>query len=284
LENKKSLHSTAINRRPHLRWCQEKGWGDALNPILFRCLSGMTPSPLGLFDHAEGEVYLMLGSILGFADDRTIVWGPGFIREDQTVTATPREVLAVRGPASRRKLVQEGIECPEIYGDPALLYPFFYLPPARPCFELGVVPHYVDKEHPALSILSSRPEVLVIDVESGTQQFVDQLRRCRRIASSALHGLVAADAYRIPSRWVRFSDKVIGGSFKFRDYLESVHRPLGVGLEFTPASSFELVMDGPWSIAEELDLGALVRACPFIDHEVRSRLLSQGTVLRGLVG
>src|SRR5690606_2919216 len=59
---------------------------------------------------------------------------------------------------------------------------------------------------------------------------VDQIRACRVILSSSLHGLVVAHAYGIPAAWVQFSDKLSGDGSKFRDHAASI------GVELVPAS------------------------------------------------
>jgi pyruvyltransferase len=33
-----------------------------------------------------------------------------------------------------------------------------------------------------------------------------------------LHGLILADAYGVPNVWAKFSDRLVGGDWKFRDY------------------------------------------------------------------
>ena len=41
---------------------------------------------------------------------------------------------------------------------------------------------------------------------------------CEAIISSALHGLIAADSFFFPNRWIKLSDNLMGGDFKFNDY------------------------------------------------------------------
>ena len=98
---------------------------------------------------------------------------------------------------------------------------------------MGIVPHYVDKRHPWLAQYEADPRVLLIDVQSATLPFIDQIKQCHHIVSSSLHGIICADAYGIPATWVEFSDGVIGGGFKFRDYFASIgrtaHSPARIG-------------------------------------------------------
>ena len=59
-------------------------------------------------------------------------------------------------------------------------------------FEFGVVPHYTDRNDPWLDCVAREQGALIIDVTLGVQEFVDQLCKCKVIASSSLHGLIAA--------------------------------------------------------------------------------------------
>ena len=123
-------------------------------------------------------------------------------------------------------MLNQGLFCPAVYGDPALLYPRYYAPSVKKEYDLGIVPHYIDQGIPWLNRAAPDANVLIIDVLGGIQAFVDQLCRCRFIASSSLHGLIAADAYGIPFTWISLSNRVIGGGFKFQDYCFH-HRQVG---------------------------------------------------------
>lgn len=206
---------------------------------------------------------IAVGSILEHADARTVVWGAGFIQPGQRLKNRPKAVLAVRGPLTRQQLLNQGIEAPEIYGDPALLLPRFYDPVISKQYIVGIVPHYVDKDHPWLKTLAKDPKVKIIDVEGDIFEFIHAIKACELVISSSLHGLICADAYGIPSSWIELSDGLLGGGFKFQDYFASVHRnqhtPVRVGSVMTLAQVTAQVT--PSQI--RIDLEKLYQACPF---------------------
>jgi pyruvyltransferase len=168
----------------------------------------------------------------------------------------------VRGPRTRERLAKEGIAAPAVYGDPALLLPRFYNPDVTPTEELGIIPHYEDRQDS--NVLRFREQgAFVIDIFGDELQFVDQVKRCKRVVSSSLHGLIVADAYGIASKWISLSDRVYGGGFKFQDYY------LSIGLE----GESPLCVDATTRLEElsahcsrktlDIDLDALLDSCPF---------------------
>jgi len=200
-------------------------WGDCIAPQLFEWLSGEKPKVLPSLHGdpgAKDRVLLMVGSVMKMADSKSGVWGIGYINNKYTFKERGFDVHAVRGPLTRDRLLSQGVKCAEVYGDPALLFPKFYRPAVPKRFDLGVIPHYIDKGRPWVQTCRAEPGVLVINPQQGIFSFVQQVLMCARIASSSLHGLICADAYGIPSRWLRLSDGVVGAGFKFRDYYGSI--------------------------------------------------------------
>lgn len=249
--------STTVNALPVRCWTQGGpanevwNWGDAISPLIYEYMTGQSPRLLEQ-DQFPAEPHLMIcGSTMKWANEWTVLWGTGEIAEGMLAMrahSKPLHVAAVRGPLTRESLLHRGIECPEIYGDPALLFPRFYRPEISPVFELGVIPHYIDQEVAVVPRLARDSGVRIIDItQSGSTRpahsFIDDLLRCKRIASSSLHGLIAADAYGIPSIWVEFSNRVVGGGFKFRDYYRSVGRrdPVPVDLTDASVSAWDLI-------------------------------------------
>ena len=250
-----------------VRWFKSNNWGDALNPVLIECISGETPiwvkNPRRRRTTKE-PVYVVIGSIIAKASDRNaVIWGTGFKSTNEVMKWRPKKVCAVRGPLSRSKLHEQGIECPNIYGDPALLYPKFYKPVKNQKYELGIIPHYVDKDNAVLDKLKDIPEVRIIDVTIGINRFVDEICSCEKIASSALHGIIAADAYGIPSIWLKFSDKIVGSGFKFMDYLLSVKRPYQEPLVMNEYTTLNDILKTFYPYEIDIDLNRLFDACPF---------------------
>lgn len=161
---------------------------------------------------------LAVGSLLQHAlAPGDVVWGSGLIRDEKIDPPQGATFLAVRGPLTRGNI---GADIPQVFGDPALLLPKFHTRPVSRSHPVGIVPHGVD--YAAVTI--DDPAVTVIDVTRPWRDVVDAIRSCELIVSSSLHGLVVAEAYGIPAVWVRISDLVIGGSFKFHDYLLATGR------------------------------------------------------------
>ena len=220
---------------------------------------------------------MVIGSILGGANELAEVWGSGFIRENEAVIGRPRAVHAVRGPLSRASLLQQGIECPEVYGDPALLLPRFFNPNVPKRYSVGIIPHYVDKGHPWLERYRHDSQVLILDIESDIQNFVRSVKSCEVILSSSLHGLICADAYGVPNAWVQFSDDVVGGDFKFRDYRLSIGAGEPKPLRMAETTELAFVVGKAEHRSLHIDLCRLILACPFLSENLRREVLVAGS-------
>jgi pyruvyltransferase len=249
-----------------------RNWGDALNFVLVRKISGRQPVAVqDVYALGSRPVYSVIGSILGNSNLPNIeVWGSGFIGADRTFLRAPRRIHAVRGPLTRELVLKQGLPCPTLYGDPALLYPRYYAPSVEKEYDLGIVAHYMDRDSQWLDRTARDANALIVDVFSGVQEFVDQLCRCRFIASSSLHGLIAADAYGIPFTWISLSKRVLGSGFKFRDYFLSTGRENVKCLEISHDTSVSKIYDFGVDADSQIDLDLLLGACPFrIDKSAR---------------
>lgn len=208
--------------------------------------------------------YLMaIGSIMSYTSEKAWVWGSGIIsREDHFSKA---HFCAVRGPLSRKRILQLGYNCPEVYGDPALLLPSFYAPQTTKKYKMGIIPHYVDYKQ-VQKMYGEEEGVDVIDLMTNNHfETTDQIRACDLIVSSSLHGVIVAQAYAIPAVWVRFSDKLSGDNVKFEDYFRSV----GI----TPYTGVQLTEKMPFSFFTTLfqDYPAVFKAAKLL--EIQESLL-----------
>lgn len=243
-------------------------FGDALNPILIKELSNKKSYDYkNIINVMNKPVYSVIGSIL---DNKNInnleIWGSGFMFENGKFQTLPKKVYAVRGPLTRELILKQGVNCPEVYGDPGLLVSKIYNPNYKKKYKLGIVAHYVDKDNKYILNLKKKykEEILLIDVEDSFENFIDKVKKCEFIASSSLHGVITADAYDIPSLWIKLSNKVKGGNFKYRDYMLSVNRkqmdPLIVNKEYRLVE----LIDKFNSYNIDIDLEKLLLACPFL--------------------
>ncbi len=244
-----------------------KNLGDELSPVIIEHLSKKkVVHRNSIINIARVPVYFVIGSIVkNVRSSNAVIWGAGFIDSDNSIENVPQKVSAVRGPLTRKKLTARGIECPEVYGDPALLYPLFFTPEKSEQYELGVVAHYVDRDNVMLKRFSKINDVLIIDITGEINDVVANINKCRTIASSSLHGLIISDAYEIPSIWIKLSDKVVGDDFKFYDYLSSVGREDTVPVYPTSDTTVRDIISKKQEYTIEIDLRRLLDSCPFID-------------------
>jgi pyruvyltransferase len=259
-----NIHATWFAKIPN--------FGDALNPILIEKISQKKVIWTATHVDSTHVKYMVIGSILQWADDRTMVWGSGFMCNSNKLNTKPKKICAVRGPLTREKLLSQDIECPEVYGDPALLYPRFYPSNTSKKYKLGLVPHYVDKDHPWLKEISHKnSDVLIIDIQNNVNRVVDDINSCETIASSSLHGIIIADAYDIPSTWIELSDKVVGKGFKFRDYFLSVNRRDISPLRINEGISLNKIYDQFSEYKIRIDLDLLYNSCPFKTPDLETK-------------
>jgi len=241
-------------------YADEINFGDQLNPYLVKKMTGRTPCFTPPKD--PPLKYLVIGSILQGDMSRCIIWGSGLINLNITCTR-PYEIHAVRGPLTRALLLERGIPCPEIYGDPALLLPYFFQPIIKKQFKIGIIPHYVDQEHPWLKQFSQDSNVLIIDVRQPVERVIRDMLSCECIASSSLHGIIVADAYELPTCWLEFSDKVLGKGFKFKDYFLSLEIEPSKPLQIENNTQLSDVLKRMRQYSAKGPCQPLLKACPF---------------------
>lgn len=221
-----------------VRACKTQNFGDTLNGELVRLITKKEPQIVNnSFKNLNNEtIYMVIGSVLGWADSNTIVWGSGFISDIKPTIPHPKKICAVRGVLTRDLLIQNGYECPEIYGDPALVMPTFFEPNVDKLYDLSIIPHHVDKVL-IPQIQKEYPKAHIIDIQQPIYNFITEVVQSKHVMSSALHGLIIADAYKVSNEHVKFSNNVLGNDFKFRDYQET---------------------------KKYINLFSLAKACPFI--------------------
>ncbi len=254
----KSLHSNHI----FLDWSESlNNFGDILNPYLVAYLTNKNiinvSAKYCYYDHLQ-----VIGSILSRSNSTSIVWGSGYISQDSNYISKPKKVLAVRGPLTRKLLLEQGVDCPDVYGDPALLMSKFYMPKTTKKYILGILPHYSDKSHDWLKTIDDA-SVKIIDIQNPNPlKVIDEICSCEQIASSSLHGLIISDSYKIPSVWIKFTDKLKGGSFKFNDYFMSIKSELLKPVVIHEDITIEFLISQSKCRELKIDLDALIDSFP----------------------
>lgn len=144
----------------------KRNFGDDLNDFLIPLLSGKN---VIFYEHSffchlfKPKRILAIGSIINERlDDKCIVWGSGSQLDSPSINVCNPDVRAVRGPLTKAWLLSQGVNCSEVYGDPALLLPFVYIPPPtspkeNKKYELGIIPNINDNNDQFLVNIDLKP-------------------------------------------------------------------------------------------------------------------------------
>lgn len=256
-------------------WLKQRGskiahrnLGDELNYYLLTGLTGKRVIAHKNFYHGRITNYQVIGSVVEDCNDKSEIWGAGaFQKVAKPLPFRPKKVYAVRGPLTRDFLIQNSVDCPAVYGDPALLLPLIYSPKQGTHIRVGIIPHFNDLNSPIVDELKRVYQDCVIiklrNYDDWTE-VIDTIANCDVILSSSLHGLIIADAYKIPNVWVKFSERTFEGSFKYLDYFGGVGRKEKDPVDLNKEGWIEGIEDALSNYkAADFDENALLASCPF---------------------
>lgn len=209
-------------------WYTKNGnnFGDIIAPVILEKIAGEAVK----FSEEENSL-CSIGSIAFFNfPNKMKFWGSGAIDETQRSSNIKKHTYyAVRGPNTRKRILDNGGVCPEVYGDPGSLLPFLFPKQnldLRNFSEVGIIPHWIDLQQVRNYNLERDKQIKIIDIRQNYIDVITDICSCEMLITSSLHGLITGEAYDIPTVFVEFGKKVVGRTYKFKDYFNSTNRDL----------------------------------------------------------
>ena len=240
-------------------------WGDDIN---FTFLNNIFDAELCFNDSGDSEEnYCLIGSILNnrYVNKNTVIWGSGTQDASIKLTNKPKKVLAVRGPLTRKYLLNQGINCPEIYGDPSVLLPHFYKPNVAKKHKIGLIPHWESLTSPVVKEICKDSRVHLIKMKGYNYwtDVIDEILSCEYIVSESLHGLIVAETYGIPNLWCNITLNKY--DIKFHDYFQSIGVDRKNPFNIRKGTNVEDLLEALQSYkkGEKIDVEKLMSVCPF---------------------
>lgn len=231
-------------------------FGDALSEALVERMLGHKVL-VAQHPFSGQQKLLGMGSILNYAQDHDVIWGTG-INGKTPIDAyhfSCLDVRAVRGPLTRNFLLERGILCPEVYGDPTLLLPICFpefQKSANPSKEYVIIPHYSD-EH----LFLDEPDR--VSVKENWDIVVQKILDSKFVISSSLSGVIVAEAFGIPARLLIIEhENNTENLVKYEDYYLGTNRS-----SFKYATSVKEALEMEGEDMPVCDLEKLYRAFPF---------------------
>lgn len=260
-------------------------WGDELNYYMIKELTGrkvyIHNKLLRPFRKVKSNLFI--GSVFEMYNlPNCIVWGTGVMHANSKLVNKPARVLAVRGSLTKEWLNKNGVDCPPVFGDPALLLPLIVEVPRQARVKIGLIPHWSDLKNPVflkiVEFLGQDAIVINLTDYKDWRDIIKQVNQCQTIISSSLHGLIVSDAYQVPNVWAQFARQIEGDDTKYLDYFSSVSRetrkPLWLD-GYVVADELCDYIKSNWKPIE-IDLRPLINACPFLTPDQKKYYISKG--------
>ncbi|MGH6891388.1 MAG: hypothetical protein ACREEP_03930, partial [Dongiaceae bacterium] len=241
-----------------------KNIGDRTNPIAVQYATGR---PTFWTPCAVRPSLLGIGSILHWATAESHVWGTGMTIPDLGSGGVRAErIWALRGKLTHAHLARQLTGLRDVpLGDPGYLVGrrIAALTSARsPIHRLGIVPHFKDRDHPAIAHLRGQDGVAILGARDPEPAFFAQMMACEAIASSSLHGLIFAEALGIPNAWVDFAPERSAFKFKYHDWFSLAQKPPAAPLRVTASPDAADLIAASALHDMTIDENALRRAIP----------------------
>ena len=218
-------------------WCDMNNFGDALNPIIMERLGNIKiksvplNNAVGIGIGSLGDMMLMDKHDTNYTKSPIFVFSTGIGFEEGGFFHNPDIILPerlkrnVKCYALRGKLTDArfekmiGHKTGAVLGDGGLLVSkLIDKDKIEKKYELGIVPHFADKENLVFTeIVKNIPNSKILDPTVTVDAFLHDLCECKAVISTAMHPLIACDALRSPNLWVRISEKTTS-RYKFHDY------------------------------------------------------------------
>lgn len=208
--------------------CDNQNTGDYLSKIIVKNMCSKFGIDIDQETKETKHLYAIGSILLGYQD--MTVWGSGFgiditlssffklYKISHKIKHQKVDIRAVRGPETRRILLNMGYNCPEIYGDPAILLPLFYPKKLKKRYDYTLIPHYSKNEK------YRDNENFLDSFNKDWKSFIDRIAASKLVISSSLHGIILAESYGVPA--VMLKDTPHNDITKYKDWYYSTGRKL----------------------------------------------------------
>lgn len=230
-------------------------FGDCLQPDILKhygLLPVYVPSLYKSDIILEGSILQLVpldysGYILGTGGDK------------QTYSFENATIIGVRGKLTMANFTPP-INSSIILADTGLLVSKIFPNELEKIYDLGVVFHFVDEDTSLAQMYKEKfrnENILFINVRQKPKKVINQIKSCKAIVSTSLHGLIVADAFHIPNKWIinRQTMPTYFFEYKFYDYYSSLgieQTPYEVNGNETAIQLISSVSVKPFQIIEEL--------------------------------